>query len=237
VNDRVFWITSHARNKNAVRKKDRLRFFATDVKVSPQGLKVKHAGRAYKGLLDDLLGFGRAAGLPLEPAETQAPEAGGINIEGLAAAADGSLLIGFRSPLAGRPKKALLIPFLNPAEVIDAGAGARFGTTIRLNLGGRGIRSIDYSQKRGEYLIVAGPVSDASDIRLFRWTGPGHDPVPFSAVLPPDFTPEAAIVNPNDADDFLLLSDDGSREIDGCACKSKKLAPAKRYFRGRFGSF
>ena len=62
---------------------------------------------------------------------------GGFNIEGLASTPEGALLIGLRNPL--RHGRALLVPLLNPDEVIEGGR-ARFGAPVELDLQQRGIR-------------------------------------------------------------------------------------------------
>ena len=73
-------------------------------------------------------------------------------MEGLAARPDGSsLLIGLRNPVANG--RAVLIPFLNPREVVNGEAKPKLGTPITLDLGGRGIRSLDYSEARRAYII------------------------------------------------------------------------------------
>ena len=64
-----------------------------------------------------------------------------MNIEGLAATADGKLRIGFRNPRPGG--EALVIPLLNPAPVVDSGAAPVFGELARLDLAGRGIRRME----------------------------------------------------------------------------------------------
>src|SRR5262249_30677634 len=64
---------------------------------------------------------------------------------------------------------------------LDGGtAGAAiFGAPIELDLGGRGIRSIERNASN-EYLIVAGPPDSSTgtapkDFRLFTWTGNAAD--------------------------------------------------------------
>lgn len=71
------------------------------------------------------------------------------------AATGGVLFIGFRNPIPGG--RALIAPLSNAAElVVEAGATARFGEPLLLDVGGQGIRSL--SRWRGSYLIVAGEV-------------------------------------------------------------------------------
>ena len=53
----------------------------------------------------------------------------------------GKLRIGFRNP-KNEDKDALLVPLLNPAEIIKKGARAKFGDPLLLNLGGLGVRDM-----------------------------------------------------------------------------------------------
>jgi hypothetical protein len=148
----------------------------------------------------------------LEEAARYAPkELDALNIEGLAATPEGHLLIGFRNPVPRR--KALLVPLLNPDEVI-AGHRARFGAPILLELGGLGIRDIAYHE--GRYLIIAGSWHGGGPFRLYRWAGPGSEPVPLSVKHLQDYQPEAIIIYPEKGlREVQILSDDGTRLIDG----------------------
>lgn len=114
VGKRIYWIASHGRNSKGKPRPDRQRFFATDIDPGAQP-GVTPAGTPYRGLLEDLAAAPTLAGLRLGDAARLAPEApGGLNIEGLAAMPDGSLLVGFRSPVPNG--RALLVPLLNPSE-------------------------------------------------------------------------------------------------------------------------
>src|SRR5690606_2454420 len=103
----------------------------------------------------------------------------GFGIEGLTTSPDGqSLWLAFRAPVSegGAARTALIVPLDNVSEVL-AGSGAApvFGTPIELDLGGRGIRSIERNAA-GDSLVLAGPSGAASadvadDFRLYRWDG------------------------------------------------------------------
>jgi hypothetical protein len=90
--------------------------------------------------------------------------------------------IGFRAPLVPPSDRAfaLVVPVTNFTSLAAHGGGlgsARFGPPIQLNLGGRGIRSIEGSGTN--YLIVAGPAGSGSNtvgFRLFTWSGKPADP-------------------------------------------------------------
>lgn len=210
VGSRIYWISSHARNGEGKRRDDRLRFFATDI----TGQTVRPVGRPYRHLLDDLLAAPTLAGLGLADAAGLAAEApGGFNIEGLSVAPDGSLLIGLRNPVP--QGQALLLPLLNPGDLIEGRGPARFGPPVRLELGGRGVRDIE--RVGSGYLIVAGPPADTGRFGLYRWSGKAGDaPVP----LPIDLgtlRPEAVFSWPDGQ--LTLLSDDGGVALGKTACK------------------
>jgi hypothetical protein len=224
IGSRIFWITSHGRNSKGKARPARQRFFATEI-VPGQPPTVKPIGQAYANLLRDLLAAESLKPYRLEEAARRPPEAdGGLNIEGLAATADGKLLIGLRNPLP--QQRALIIPLDNPDEVI-AGHSAHFGEPILLDLGQRGIRSIERIGKG--YLIVAGPTGDNGRFALFRWSGArGDAPSPISAVDLKDLRPEALLTIP-DGNRVQLLSDDGGVVNSGIECK--KMPAADQTFR------
>jgi hypothetical protein len=225
VGDRALWITSHGLRSSGKPAPARVRFFATTAPSA--GTSLTPVGSPYHALLDDMLASPQLARFDLAAAAKLAPKApGGLNLEGMTRRVDGSSVwIGFRNP---RPEqKALVVPLLNPLAVIG-GARAELGEPQLLDLGGLGIRSL--SLWRSQYLIIAGAVADEAESRLFRWDGKGAVPRPVPGVDLHGFNPEA-FVSRDEQDQVLLLSDDGSVEIDGLPCK--KLADrAKKQFRG-----
>ena len=224
VGDRALWLTSHGLRSSGKLDASRFRFFATTAPSA--GTSLMPVGSPYHALLDDLLAAPQLARFELSAAAKLAPKApGGLNLEGMTRRTDGnSVWIGFRNP---RPEhKALVVPLLNPLAVV-AGARAELGEPLLLELRGLGIRSL--SLWRGQYLIIAGAVADEADSRLFRWDGRASVP----QELPVDlhgWNPEA-FVSRDEQEQVLLLSDDGSVEIDGQPCK-KLRDPAKKQFRG-----
>ena len=54
------------------------------------------------------------------------------------------------------------------------GCRAHFGTPIELDLGQRGVRSIE--RVGAAYLIVAGSSADRGSFALFRWSRQSRDP-------------------------------------------------------------
>lgn len=219
IGSRIYWITSHGRNSKGKARPARQRFFATDV-VPGQPPAVRPVGRAYAHLLRDMLAADTLKPYRLDAAARRPPEAdGGLNIEGLAATADGRLLIGLRNPLA--QQRALLIPLDNPDEVI-AGNRARFGEPILLDLGQRGIRSIE--RIGTSYLIVAGPTGDSGSFALYRWSGQAADAAtPVAGIDFKDLCPEALFAPPGTGQ-VQLLSDDGGVKIADIECKKRPAA-------------
>jgi hypothetical protein len=176
VEDLIYWIASHGRDAEGRRQGHRLRFFATKVR---NGRPEVPENGVYKDLLRDMLEDEALAFLNLEAAVGgleegslgPAPEdPNGFNIEGLAARPDGALLIGFRNP---RPMgKGLILPLLNPLEVVSHHARAQFGRPALLDLGGHGIRSLENVQ--GGYVLIAGPYgkTDPNPVfALYTWSG------------------------------------------------------------------
>ena len=228
-NGRIFWMASHGRNRDGKYWYSRYQFFATTVIRVVDDINVTVEGNCFN-LIDDLirydsfydLGLADAIGVVnghIDPNEISdlAPKEQGLNIEGLCASADGSsILIGFRNP---RPevngvKKALIIELYNPEEVVLSGAAPDFDPPLLLDLGGLGIRSMEYSPTLGEYLIVAGSHKSTDDEPLqilYKYdmtTGVLTELDDF-----PIIAPEAMFQFPG-SNDIQLLSDDGTLLIE-----------------------
>lgn len=256
VGDRIYWISSHGRNKDGKLRPNRYRVFATH--VSGQGARVTLTpeGKVCRNLAQQLAQAPTLASLHLascmqldqKKVPSLAPKKKGLNIEGLAASADGrTLYLGFRNP---RPqKRALVVPWENPRAVIDQGEAAVFGPPLLWDLDGWGIRGMEYVPAQKTFYVIAGSHKGKPGGRLYRWSGVRTEaPQPVSAwSLPaPDFTPETVVVFPT-RPDILIFSDDGSRLIKvrdtgecqagtfepGGWCKNKALLdPKRKSFRG-----
>lgn len=232
IGSRTFWITSHGRNSKGKETPERHRLFATEVKFEKGSASVAHTGKPYNRLLEDLVAEPKLAAYGLKEAAELAPKSpGALNIEGLASTPENHLLIGFRNPIPGG--KALLVPLLNPNAVIE-GARAEFGAPIELDLGGLGVRSLGYYEDR--YLIIAGKFGEGEGSKLFEWNGKDQprlvEGVSFNSLNPEGI----AFHREKGVSEYFVLSDDGSVEIDGCACKKLK-DPALKRFRGRVVRF
>ena len=267
IGDTIYWISSHGRNKDGKMRANRYRFFATSVKVENGNVTIRPVGIPCQTLIHGLLktrsarqlGLGRvtrfdAPNLTKRERKSLAPKKYGLNIEGLCASPDGkTIYIGFRNP---RPfdrvsfrAKALVVALNNPKQVIERGNPTIFGDPLLWDLGGLGIRSMEYSDFHKAFFIIAGPHNEKPGFTLYRWSGEKDRPPVLVRELRPDkssFSPEA-LVSFKNSGKFLLLSDDGSLVInvsspgeceqgrlneDG-TCLNKYLSDQnKKYFRG-----
>lgn len=220
IGNRIYWISSHGRNSSGKVRIDRYRFFVTEVDSASMPPTLKPLATAQGNVLQQMLTTEALKSWRLADAATLAPEAdGGLNIEGLAAMPDGQLLIGFRNPV--RDGKALVVTLRNPQQVTD-GAAAVFGPATGLDLGGRGVRSIE--QQGTGYLVVAGPTAHKGDFALYRWSGHATDaPQRVTDVALGALRPEAIFVWPQSGL-VQVLSDDGGVESGGVACKDRPVA-------------
>lgn len=224
IGERAYWLTSHGRNKKAKLAPERLQLFATTTPADGEAIAL--AGQPYDRLLDDLIAEPSLASFGLRAAAELAPkEPGGFNLEGLTARPDGGALLGFRNPIPGG--RALLVPLDNLDGMIGGGETARFGPPVQLDLGGRGVRGILWWRDR--YLVIGGAAGEGGGSAQYRWAG-GAAPARQIAIDVSGYNPEG-FFGPADRDEVLLVSDDGSRLVDGVPCKELD-DPAKKQFRG-----
>jgi len=229
IGSRIYWISSHGTNDEGEPRPNRLRFFATDIESNGNHINLKSVGIPFLDLVKALensadlkkFNLGEAAKKPTKSEE-------GLNIEGLTRTPEDKLLIGFRSPIPD--KKALLVSLENPQAVIEAKAEPKLGKPILLNLGGLGIRSIEYSDAKKAYFIIAGSYDTEGDFKLYQWSGNDSDtPKQIEGVNFQGLNPEALIMYPEEKTRLQLLSDDGAEKINGEKCK--KLDPKDQSFR------
>ncbi len=262
IGSRIYWITSHGRNKDGKMRPNRYRFFATEVRVNDGNVTVRPVGTPCKTLVHELLKTRTASVLGLDEAtrfdadlkkkdrEKLAPKEDGLNIEALSGSPDGKIIyIGFRNPRASRGSRAIVVPLRNADRVIEQREVPIFGEPILWDLAGLGIRSMEYCRFDGAYFIVAGSFDEDDEYALYRWSGQRNAPPVKVRVFSSDkskFTPEALVPFENSGR-FLLLSDDGSLRIKVAGpgdclegeyrsdrtCLNKYLAdPEKKTFRG-----
>ena len=222
--NRVFWISSHGRNKDGEVRPSRQILFATTCTKTANGFDMKPVGQPYRLLLADLTREPRFASFRLAEASQLPPKApGALNIEGLCATPEGKLLIAFRNPLP--ESKSLLIPLENPEQVV-AGQRAKFGDPILLPLDGLGVRDIAFW--KNQYLIIGGAVDGKPGSALFIWDGKDSQPKRVDWLKLKNFNPESLIVYEG-RDAFQVLSDDGTRRIGGESCKNLKNPKDRRF--------
>ena len=215
IGTRIYWISSHGRNKKGKLVKSRHRFFATEL----QDGKLTPVGNPYTSLLDDMIAAPHLQQYPFAQASSLMPEAdGAFNIEGLAATPQGGVLIGLRNPA---PRgMALVVPLLNPAQIVD-GARAVLGEGIELDLGGQAIRSMELVNDT--YIIVAGPPADHGRFALYRWSGAPQDaPVEVAHDNFDALRPEAIFAIPGSRK-LQILSDNGGKHV-------KQMVEQEQYF-------
>jgi len=225
IGDRIYWISSHGRNKEGEEAPHRQRFFATDIE-GKKGLKLEPIGQPYTNLLEELFEDARFKQFGLERASLRAPKhKGGLNIEGMCAGPNGSVLIGFRTPV---PRgKGLVVPLLNPDKVIH-GEPAKFGEMITLDLSGFGIR--DLAPAGDGFLIIASATHGPKSFRLYWWDGKDGKPQMIPDETFDGLNPEAIFRFPDDPPGvFQILSDDGKFMGAGRECKD--FPKEQRHFR------
>jgi hypothetical protein len=209
----LFFIGSHGNNSSGEDRPNRERIFGVTVTGSGAGTVFTPAGY-YPYFEDDLIAWDNANGHGLgagyfgfaaSAADGVLPEqAGGFNIEGLtfAPGSTTTLYVGFRAPLepTGNRNQALIVPITNATTLFGAPSGSTaFGAPIQLDLGGRGIRSMECNNSG--CLILAGSVDGNANFALYRWTGnPADAPVPTHTDLSngspytPGLSPEGMIL-------------------------------------------
>jgi hypothetical protein len=218
----IYWIGSHGRDGDGREQQSRQRLFATALRISGDAVTLAVEG-TYTKLLKDLIGAPELAGLGLGEGASRAPkDPGGLSIEGLAPTPEGDLLIGFRNPIP--EAKALIVRLSNPSALVRGDADRAVITRAALlDLGGRGIRAIEFVPP-SSYLIVGGAFDATRNFRLFRWSGGASDPV-VTLDVPglDDLNPEELIAIPDgDVCEIELLSDDSDRLVGDKKCKKLK---------------
>ena len=187
---RIYAITSHSSTRKGARRERRERLLRFAVEGGEATGMV-----AYGGLRDAL--SGALSDIPADFDD--------LEIEGLAYdAGAGALLLGLRAPLVGG--RALVIPVMNPAAVVEGRAGPQFGPPALLDLQGSGIRALGYDPVLETYLI-ASERDDTS--RLWTWDGTG-EALPLPAISLPENVEAFATVDVGGERRLLLLGDDGS---------------------------
>ncbi len=264
IGDKLYFIGSHGNNKSGVDQDNREWIASATLTGTGADTALAFTGK-YTGLEAVLstwdssnahgLGanhFGITAG-----AQSGTPESNiSLGIEGLTVSPDNSSLwIGFRAPVTGGAalNKALIVQISNIDAVLGGNNAVApvFGAAIELDLGGRGIRSIE-KNAAGQYVIIAGPAGTAStdvadDFRLYTWDGSVaggqathlvQNAVNLDAILAATGGSFESIVTVPDnlaAGNYIqLLQDNGDTVWAGQTQASKDLPVAQQKFAGNW---
>jgi hypothetical protein len=191
--DRIWWIGSHGLDGSGAIAPNRRMLFATNI-PSPS-LDDLAVVSGPLDLLEVLMQSSAIAEFLDDTVRRRHPKQGGINIEGLAVDGDGSLLVGFRSPLEKDTGLALVVrlsPTGNSLAVLDK---------YLVNLGKRGIR--DMTSHGTGFAVLSGPAGDEGDFALYTWAPPGS---PALLANLSGLNAEAVL---DQGSHWLILSDDG----------------------------
>jgi hypothetical protein len=223
--EHAYFLSSHGRTRAGALDPNRLLFFSTSVPDS--GWAASVVGTPYRDLATALAGTSSLARYDVQGAM----ERGELELEGLTAEPDGGLLVGFRRPVP--EGRALIVRLENPAALMN-GAPPQLGEPETLDLAGLGVRGL--SSWHDGVLIIAGPAGNGGPFALYRWKR-GKPPERIEDRLLDGFGPEGFFSH-GDRNEVMVLSDDGTRLVEGVPCK--RLADASRKgFRGvwlRLGS-
>ncbi|PWW59542.1 ExeM/NucH family extracellular endonuclease [Actinokineospora spheciospongiae] len=245
--DTIYWVGSQGQNSSAKTRLNRQELFTTT--VTGTGTTATLAlGGSYQKLRDDLIAWDNANGaaLGLAAAATRAPEGDGsgptgFNLEGAEFAPNGDLLLALRGPVTA-DGKAVVVPLTNPAALVAAnpttGTAATFGSALRWDLGGRGVREIR-KNAANQYLVIAGPsdggTGAAGEFKLYGWDGDAtHQPVLRAGSLDAVAAtgkPEAIVSVPDsltDTSTIQVLADSGDTVFYGDGVIAKELPLAQR---------
>ena len=231
--DITYWISSHSRSKKKGQlKEERQILFALNFRNEKPTL----VGKPCKTLLKELVEHELYKTHDLEDfskrydSERAAESAKGFNIEGLSTWKDGQILIGLRGPLSGN--HSILIPLKNPFEVVN-GKKPEFGEMLKLDLGGSGIRGIEYVPALKRYIILVESLNNKNPSSIYLWSGEREDTKPKPVAHPAfedRFCPETVIAFP-DSKSIIILSDDGNQRYNGKMCKNLEKEGKQVFFR------
>jgi hypothetical protein len=257
VGNRIYWLGSQSNSSGGANRPNRTRLFTTDLSGAGDTATLAFVGR-YDFLRQDLLawdssnahgkganfyGFADSAKVNPNGKIPEAPDGSGFNLEGLAFKPGSTSIayLAFRAPIvpATARTRALIVPVLNFGTLAISGAAAgttQFGAPIELDLGGRGIRSLDSNGT--EMLIVAGPPASATatvDFRLYTWSGNPADAPRLREANLAGLNPEGIVELPAGAlgasTSVQLVSDNGDDVFYANGTIAKDLPDAFSKFR------
>ena len=257
IGDTLYFTGSHSNKKDGTEENNREHLFAVTVSGTGADTQFTYVGE-YAGLEGALKTWdssnvhGKGAnyfGLTASSTGVIPELVNGFSIEGMTASQDGTqLFLGFRAPLTdtGTREKALIVPVA--VSGLIGGSTPTFGAPIELDLGGRGIRSIEKAATGNDYLILAGPAGAASstvpnDFRLYRWDGASTTPTELDVALDSlrdgtggSFETIVDVLSTSSGTLVQLLQDNGDSIWSGKSLVSKDLPASDQQFKGNWVS-
>ena len=217
----IYWMGSLGNTKSGNIETSRHHFFGTTVAGMGSLTTASYLGS--QSLRSSMISWGDSKGYDFTSSGASGmipKQIDGLNIEGMCLGPnDTSIYIGFRAPLVpvSNRTKALICPVKNFEGWFNNGSpigNPQYGNPIELNLGGRGIRSMEKNAD-GQYLIVAGSFDSNLDAALYEWNGVATSaPVLLTADLT-SLNPEGIVTFPSpfyNGSTVELMSDDGTQE-------------------------
>jgi hypothetical protein len=202
--DTIFWTTSFGRNADGEPKKNRLRVGSATLKKSDGNWTLEPTGFAKKNLhtvLEVVPEIAESLGTADDDPDL-APEKAGLNIEGLALTPGGeALIVGVRNPIPADQALIVRVPLKDWPPTIAP------NDISRVDLGKRGVRSIEWDAPRKRYVIVAGPKDGNGSFDVYRWSAVNASPIKVPTSLPEGFRPEGLAIKADGT--AILVSDDG----------------------------
>ncbi len=241
IGNTIYWMGSHSNESDGTQANDRALIFKTTLSGTGASTTLTFESK-YTALESDLTSWdstnahGLGAnyyGLSASAADGKAPEAtDGLSIEGLTMAPSSTTTayLGFRAPnvnVSDR-NRSLIVPITNFDTFM--GATPTFGTPIELDLGGRGIRSIECNTHG--CIIIAGSSDSSGNFALYTWSGDANDkPELRSATLSGEGSFEGIVELPSsdfmgsngDTKTIQVIRDNGDTDWYGTTTKAKKL--------------
>ncbi len=158
----LYAITSHSFTSKGKRKKNREKLVR--FQIQEQTIIKPIVIKTLKVAIADQHPFLRMA---LEEKNSKSKQ--GFNIEGLSLnPTQDKLLLGLRSPL--KDNKAIILTLDNINDVFNLQTPLKISPEVHfIDLGGEGIRSLNYIPRLDGYLIVSGPVGKSKNIEFKLW--------------------------------------------------------------------
>jgi len=202
----IFATTSHALASNGKHLNDGLLCFKP--KEKGHGLRLVGHVKTLRKLIHQT--YPR-----LKPFRTLPPASGGLNIEGLAYDLfHDRLLLGLRSPVINGKAQIVALRILDPTDPLSKDSLKLEPELIELDLGGGGIRGMEFDPNYGEFLILSGGSVNAGTFHLWKWSG-GEEPaeqitqIAFEHGWKPEGIARVTLTEQSDAS-FLMVVDDAN---------------------------